>query len=162
MSLVLPDLIDIDINKYTEELENLYRIYLDELYIPQIEVLGKPITCRQIPEDAGKHECFWHLITEGDPERTPDFNRIRRLHWCAYILLHYTDREIVCWEKECTTHKGKQRRIFFWLPNEKYYVILGENRAKTSFELITAYCVSYYGTLRCIRRDMSSCPDPRF
>ena len=51
MSLVLPDLIDIDINKYTEELENLYRIYLDELYIPQIEILGKPITCRQNPQE---------------------------------------------------------------------------------------------------------------
>ena len=38
MSLVLPDLIDIDINKYTEELENLYRIYLDELYLSLIHI----------------------------------------------------------------------------------------------------------------------------
>lgn len=161
MTLKLPELIDIDINEYSQKIELLYQIYLDELYKPRINILGREITCRMNPLDADKHECFWHLITEGNPERTPDFERIRRLHWCAYILNNYKSSEIICWEKPWKTSKGTQRRVFFWLENEKYLVILGENRKKTSFELITAYHVTYPGTLRSIARDKESCVDPR-
>ena len=161
MTLKLPELINVDINTYAEEIDNLYQIYLSELYNPKITILGKDITCRRNPLDADKHECFWHLITEGNHDRTPDFKRIRRLHWCAYILNNYTNQEIICWEKLCKTSKGSQKRIFFWLENEKYMVILGENRSKTSFELITAYHVTYPGTLRNIARDSKNCKDPR-
>lgn len=161
MSLELPELLEIDINNYQDEIEKIYQIYLDELYNSKITVLGKNITCRRNPEDSGKHECFWHLITEGNPDRIPDFERIRRFHWCSYILNNYMSEEIICWEKICKTPKGAQRRIFFWLDVEKYLVVLGENRKRTSFELITAYYVAHPGTLRGVARDLEICNDPR-
>ena len=161
MSLELPELLDIDINNYSNEIDNLYQIYTEELYNPVITILDKTITCRRNPLDDDKHECFWHLITEGNPDRTPDFERIRRLHWCAFILNNYTNPEISCWEKLCKTSKGSQIRVFFWLENEKYLIVLGENRKKTSFELITAYYVTNPGTLRSVARDCKICKDPR-
>lgn len=161
MSLSLPDLLAIDINNYVNEIDNLYQIYLKELYEPKITVLGKSITCRKNPLDEDKHECFWHLITEGNPDRIPDFERIKRLHWCSFILQNYMSSEITCWEKPCKTPKGTQRRVFLWLDSEKYLIVLGENRAKNSFELITSYYVTHYGTLKSITRDSKNCVDPR-
>lgn len=161
MSLLLPELLDIDWSSYAERIDFLYQIYLDELYNKKLTILNKPITCRRNPLDDDKHECFWHLITEGDKERTPDFERIRRFRWCAYILNNYQNAQICCWEKDCKTHKGSQKRLFLWLEEEKYLIVLGENRAKTSFELITAYYVTHAGTLRSITKDRKSCIDPR-
>lgn len=161
MSLELPELLDIDWSNYANELDSLYQIYLDELYNKQITILDKSITCRRNPLDGDKHECFWHLITEGDKGRTPDIERVKRFRWCPYILNNYKKPEICCWEKICKTSKGKQRRVFFWIENEKYLIVLGENRAKTSFELITAYYVTLGGTLKSIARDRKICIDPR-
>ena len=162
MTLKLPKFIEIDINNYVNEIDTLYKIYLNELYDANIIVLDKNITYRRDPLDDGKHECFWHLVTEGKKDnRVPDFERIRRIHWGSYILKNYEDTEIVCWEKIHKGNKGAQRRIFFWLENESYLIVLGENRKKTSFELITAYYVNHPGTLKSINRDKNSCIDPR-
>ena len=60
MSLELPELLDIDINNYSNEIDNLYQIYTEELYNPVITILDKNITCRRNPLDDDKHECFWH------------------------------------------------------------------------------------------------------
>ena len=44
MSLELPELLDIDINNYSNEIDNLYQIYTEELYNPVITILDKNIT----------------------------------------------------------------------------------------------------------------------
>lgn len=62
MSLELPELLDIGWSNYANKLDNLYQIYLDELYNKQITILDRQITCRRNPLDDDKHECFWHLI----------------------------------------------------------------------------------------------------
>lgn len=104
---------------------------------------------------------FLAFNKKSDKERTPDIERIKRFRWCSYVLNNYKNSEIFCWEKICKTPKGSQRRVFFWIEKEKYLVILGENRAQTSLELITAYYVTLSGTLRGIARDKKICTDPR-
>lgn len=161
MKLELPELIDVSWSNYKEKLDDLYRIYISKIYNPDILINNKKITCRRDPLDEGKHECFWHLITNGKDARTPDIERCKRLEWCPYILKNYTNKEITCYEKNHKTGKGKQKRIFFWLPSEQYIIIIGESRNKRSYELVTAYFVNEQYYIRKFNEESKKSQDPR-
>lgn len=123
MTLELPELLEIEWDNYADKINNIYDIYLNEIY-GKLSFFGKPVHCRIIPIYDNKHECFWHLMTQDfekrktNGERFPDLNRCRRIHWIAKIITNYQSSDIVCWVKQ---HRRKvsrkslvEDRIYLW------------------------------------------------
>ena len=155
---------DINWNNYGEKLTELYTFYINNIH-NKLYFMNKIVICREKPEFDGKVECFWYIITEGlqhnkkNSERIPDIERCKRIALIPIMLENYNDLRIKCWEKLEHTTKGKQNRIYIWLPEYKYIVILGKN--KNNFQLITAYYTNYEHTERKLKKESSMYEDPR-
>ena len=83
-----------------------------------------------------KEEGFWHVVTRGPEEkRKPDFDRARRMPWIP-TMLDGTAEGLTRWKFQ----EGNGRtRLYYWLENENYALILEENRRVVA--LVTAFFV---------------------
>lgn len=103
----------------------------------------------------GYEEGFWHLVTRdqwvynrvtrrNEKERLPEFDRAARLPWAKPITQHESAPELLVWEfEEETQRHGKAVRIYLWLKDLEYVVIL-ERQSKRMGEvymLITSFLV---------------------
>lgn len=73
-------------------------------------------------------------------------------------MKNYTDDQIKCWKRDYHTKRGTQERIFLWLQEESYIVILGENNKRNTIELITAY---FTENINKFEKECKKYPDPR-
>jgi len=89
-------------------------------------------------DDGGKCACFVHITSKDDEAsgaRVLDLRRSERLCWIRPIIENVTQPEVLRWDEE----KGRQRRVFLYLANERFLVILEET--KYGYMLVTAYYV---------------------
>ena len=110
-------------------------------------------------------EGFWHLVTRDqwvysrqtrrkEKERLPELDRAARLPWAKPIAQNEDSQELVVWEFEEETRNGKAIRIYLWLKELDYVVIL-ERQAKQMGEvylLITSFLIDHESK----RRDLES------
>lgn len=100
-------------------------------------------------------EGFWHLVTRDqwvynrqtrrkEKERLPELDRAARLPWAKPITQNEDSQELVAWEfEEETPRHGKVVRIYLWLKEMDYVVIL-ERQSKRLGEvymLVTSFLV---------------------
>lgn len=170
LELELPELFDIDWNNFSVKIDDLYDIYLNEIY-GKLSIFGKPVQCRETPMDGNKHNCFWHLITQDlekkkrNSERYPDIHRCKRIKWISYIIQHYNSNDIICWEKlhwrKCQKKTVRENRIFLWAKDVNFIVVLGQQRKPTGYQLITSYCTNDPNTINKLEKQSKEYPDPR-
>ncbi len=56
MTLELPELLEIEWDNYPDRINDIYDIYLNEIY-EKLSLFGKPVHCRIVPIDM-KQLCF--------------------------------------------------------------------------------------------------------
>jgi hypothetical protein len=118
-------------------LEALYGVYRRTLVEAQLTFRGLPVNYRRMPDAAGKHIAFWHLVQEGYPEedRIPDPERCRRLLWVAWVIQNATQNTAVRVFPQTRRHGDKTWAL--WLFGHDYVVILAERSGyyllKTAF-----------------------------
>ncbi len=151
MPLELPEMFDIDWNNYQSKLNELYQIYLDDIY-KKLHFLEEPVFCREDPLFDGKHECFWHLMTQDYEKRKensgrfPDMQRCKRIKWIKFFIENYNNSAIKFWKKVQTKKKGrksyKEIRYYIWSEEHNFVVILGKQNRPIGHQLITSYCTN--------------------
>jgi hypothetical protein len=141
--LGLPDFVNFS------DFENNWPKYLESLYdcFKKDFIDEKPVFCAQkkkvIPanfqKDQGKELTFWHLITEGrvELERTPYFQKCKRIKWPRVMIDNYKDESIRMWWNE----RKNKKRVCLCYGDWEYIVVL-EDR-KRYFVLITAYPIEF-------------------
>lgn len=99
----------------------------------------------------GKESTFWHLISEGkvEEDRTPDFERCKRIRWSRAIIENHKTPFVQVWE----TMRGREKRILlrFVFDKEDYLVVLAEH--KGAVLLITAYLVTWENQKRRLQQE---------
>ncbi len=124
--LSLPDLISFQ-NDSTEDLDDLYQIYLTEIHQAALMFRGLPVQNRRHPEWKDKVHGFWHIVkgTPVDDEREPILQRCERIRWIPWIINNaYTDSRISCWPER----RDSKTYFRLWLEEESYIVILEKRR----------------------------------
>ena len=99
-------------------------------------------------------EGFWHLVTRyefvwnprlkrKEKHRFPDIERAKHLPWGRPTVENENEVEVVVWNFEDETRKGKVTRTYLWLKEWDYALVL-ERQEKARgdiFMLITAFLV---------------------
>jgi len=129
MPTTLPPLVQLSTceNDFETYLDELYRIYLDEVVNAGITFRGLPLRVQFHPMSHGKGFGFKHLISEGDveEERTHDLQRCERIHWVAWIIRNAeTIPDILWWENK----RGYNTHVVLWLQGENFVVILAKRK----------------------------------
>ena len=82
------------------------------------------MSCRRLPETAGKWAAFWYLVQQGkvEDDRLPHVRRCERLRWVRYLIEAWnTDSDIQWWENK----RGSETNVLLWYRQE-YLVILSK------------------------------------
>ena len=137
VTMELPDLFLFH-GDWARYIEELYRIYLDEIVNGDLIFQGLPIKCQFRPESKGKGYGFWHVISDGpaEDERLPDLRRCERIQWISWIIRGAGhDSRISWWENK----RGRSTNVVLWLEKEDFAVILAKR--SRYYLLKTAYCL---------------------
>lgn len=118
--------------------EDLYRIYCDEIVNANLTFQGRRISCQYRPESNGKHFGFWHVVSDGkvEEERIPDMRRCECIRWIPWIIRNASDKKVSCWENQ----RGTNTHVVLWLEEHDFCVIL--SKRYDYFLLKTAYTVA--------------------
>ena len=126
-----------DWDKY---LNALYQFFRKDFIESNPLFRGSSVGITKHPYSQGKESTFWHIISEGKTEedRTPDFERCKRVRWPRAIIENRETPSIQVWE----TMRGREKRILlrFLFEESDYLVVLAEH--KGAVLLITAYLVT--------------------
>lgn len=140
----------------TEIFDYLYESYFVEDFIEQKTYLNGNIYINpeSYKKDENKELAFWHLTTrekqytkrEGKKfvtykERLLDIDRADRLEWVKKIIENYTLPDIKCFYKKETANK-KPIRLYLWLYEKNFVVILQKLRKSSSF-LVTSFYIDH-------------------
>ncbi len=116
----------------------IYKIYLDEIVDAGHTFQGLPIRHKFIPKTDNKGYGFWHLISEGrvEEDRIIDIQRCERIRWIAWIIEYAeTSHRISWWENR----RKSSKNVVLWAENEEFAVILSKRSGY--YLLTTAYVV---------------------
>jgi hypothetical protein len=138
-------------------LRALYSVFSADFKSGTLRYQGYPVWYDRRIEAADSHgyeEGFWHLVTRDDfvwnpslrrkeKQRLPDIERARQLPWGRPTIENENAPEVVVWNFDEETKKGKVDRTYLWLKQWDYVVVL-ERQEKSwgaIFMLITAFPV---------------------
>lgn len=134
----------------------LYAIFCDDFIANKTFLNGTIyINPQSHKKEEGKELSFWHLTTrtqtyrkkEGNrvvtvKERLLDFDRAARIHWVKTIIdSASTAQSIKLFYKKETTGK-KPIRLYLWVENEDFVVIL-QKLGKSSSFLVTSFYITH-------------------
>lgn len=137
-NLTPPDFVELD-GDWSAYVEELYRIYLNEIVHGQLELESLPIRTRYHPATDNKGYGFWHIISDGkeEEERLPDMRRCERIRWVRFVIEN-ADKppaEISWWKNK----RGNNTHIVIWYEDKEFAVVLAERRGYLLLK--TAYMV---------------------
>lgn len=102
----------------------------------------------------GFEEGFWHLVSRDDrvwnqqtrrkeKQRLPEIDRASHLPWARPTVDHEADPEVVVWDFDQDTNKGRVIRTYLWLKSYDYVLVLErQQRIKGDvFILVTVFLV---------------------
>jgi hypothetical protein len=142
----LPSLIELSDFEASAYIDEVFRIFNDDVVNGNLSFLGLPIKCPWHPPYDNKHFCFWHLISKKqesnrEEDRIPDMQRCERISWIRFVIQNSNDKDLVwCWEKSIKTKRGRNSHIHLYLHKERYLVIL--RRKNNRLELVTTFIVN--------------------
>jgi len=82
-------------------------------------------------DDNGKPQAFSHITTEENcqtKQRELCLRRCERIAWIKAVIENSNDQKVLVWKKEQNTSKRGAVRIFLFLENEDFLVILEETK----------------------------------
>lgn len=153
----LPDKLPYDGN-WGKFLKALYAVFTADFKRGYLRFRGCPLWhIRRVYNEDNPHgyeEGFWHLVTRyefvwvpakrcKEKQRLPDIERARRLPWGRPTVEHEIEPEVLVWDFDEETRRGKVVRTYLWVRDCHYAVIL-ERQTKgigEIFMLITAFLV---------------------
>lgn len=108
------------------------KLYLDKIYI-------NPQTCNK---QNGKEKIFWHITTRKNAQNTREFDKERasRIGWIREIILNYRHQEIKMFYYR---EKNRNIRLYLWLYNHDFIVILQKLGKSESF-LVTSFYIDIH------------------
>jgi hypothetical protein len=140
--LWLPNILSLD-GVWEKTLARLYIIFQQDFIQTQCYFEHRLVRWDERKLDGRYEEGFWHVISTKDyetGERIPDYERAKRLPWCAPTIVNSNDGEVKYWDY---LESNGGIRTYLWLEQWDYVVIL-EKRIQRVGEivfLITAYYV---------------------
>ena len=139
----LPNIISLEGDWERSTLRRLYSIFEQDFIQGKPSFENRPVWWDQRKLDGRFDEGFWHIISTTDREtleRIPDFDRAKRLPWCAPVIINCADPAVKCWDYE---EAGGKIRTYVWLEHWDYVIIFQKRRARVGeiAFLITAYHV---------------------
>jgi len=149
----LPNTINLD-GEWEKTLAKLFTIFEQDFIKTECKFEERLVQWDNRKLDRTYDEGFWHIISTTDQEtldRIPDFDRAKRLPWCAPTICHSNDAQVKCWDY---LESQGNIRTYVWLELWDYVVIL-QKRAIKSGEiafLVTAYGVSGSSTRKKLAR----------
>lgn len=171
----LPPLVlyDGDLAKWGDYVESLYEIFVRDFSGLGVQFFGHPVTAPRMPETMGKHASFWHVISTGksaESDRIPDLRRCERIGWIAWVIRRAGQMpEIMWWDNERVTRRGRERHFVIAFEPERFVVVLAWRRGAEGqgpyFVLKSAYVVEHENRWADLVRERDSClrrgqPDP--
>ncbi len=130
--------------------ESLFEVFKKTIVEDKLRFQGLPVNPRRFPEEKGKHFTFWHLITEGEKEedRTPDFQRCKRIGWVSWIIKNCENESIISyWE----SRRGSSKNWVIWYEKGQFAVVLAKR--SQYFVLLSAYQVTDPRRIKSFERD---------
>ncbi|MCH8539457.1 MAG: hypothetical protein LAT58_01650 [Opitutales bacterium] len=143
----LPDLFEFDSiegNEFQERwdkyIEAVYKRFLKGVPSGKLSFRGQKISCQYRPETHGKHFAFWHMMQESylgksEDDRTPDFERCKRVDWISWGIQNVDNAEEVRVFRQ--RPRGREKPWAIWLYKRDYVIILWERNGyyllKTAF-----------------------------
>lgn len=121
-------------------IEVIYKHFVDNVVNSKgIQIFTKTIGVSSKLEKDGKHERFWHVITDPHNPSTSaiKYTRAEKITWIRPVLENYKRTEVLVYSRK---KKGKNRLCLF-IPDRSYIVVLEER--KTAYNFITAYHIDY-------------------
>jgi len=139
----LPNVLSLD-GTWEHILNRLYAVFESDFVQGKPLFKEKPVWWDTRKLDGFYEEGFWHLISVKDSltaDRIPDYERARRLTWCAPCITNHRDVSIRCWDFE---EAHGNIRTYIWLVDWDYLVILEKRNTRIGeiAFLITAYWIS--------------------
>lgn len=140
--LWLPAILNLD-GSWERTIEKLHEIFQRD-FIAGKPTLGTiPVWWNNRKLDGRYEEGFWHIITEVDHntgDRIPDFERAKRLPWCAPTIINWSDPSVKCFDY--TEYDGKVK-TYIWLEQWDYVVVLIKRNGRLGMVafLVTAYVI---------------------
>lgn len=131
----------------------LYRAFSKDFTLSCPLFRGKEVVPFGEPVFDGKEATFWHIISAGriEEDREPDLRRCERIRWVRAVIEHGDAPGMRVWEKECRRRGQSERRIYLWLEERDYLVVLIQQRS--CFRLLTAFLTTYGHTRRKLRKE---------
>lgn len=118
----------------------------------------------------GYEEGFWHLVTRDqwvwnstvrrkEKQRLPELDRASRMPWTKPTIDHDTEPEMLVWDFEDETRRGKAVRSYIWIKEFDFAVILERQTKRFGdvYLLITSFYIDHEGK----RRDLQGRYDRR-
>lgn len=104
-----------------------------------LELFGKPVIVSKELDYDGRHERFWHTITDPHNPTVSDikFLRAERISWIRSIIENINSSKVLVYERK----KKGDVRLHLLLP-EKYYIVILTER-KNAYYYTTAYHIDY-------------------
>ena len=132
-------------------IDAVYGVFNRDFLASQPRFQGRWVRCRRDPIIDGKEAGFWHCTSEGRDEvsRTPDMRRCERIAWVRATIENSADSSIDVWVRD-DGRRGHRTHIWF---NEEYLVVLGERKAGSRYQLVTAFCTDREHTIRKKRKE---------
>jgi len=138
---------DGDFNAYFNA---VYQIFL-ECFVKNKGCMycGLRVSAQKHPEVDGIHRTFYHITHEGADEqnRTPDFDRMRRIRYPHFVITSCPHDELLVWEKTI----GRDERIHILNEAENYLVVLTKRKDYLLFW--TAFYIKEKHTVRKKRKE---------
>lgn len=119
--------------------DTLYKFFLDELVNGELKLFNKPVIVPSELDKDGRHERFWHTITDPHNPSVSDIKHTRseRILWIKATITNVYKDEVLVYERR----KGKDNRLHLFIPKHKYIVILTER--KKAYYFTTAFFIEY-------------------
>jgi hypothetical protein len=138
----LPNILSLD-GVWEKTLARLYAIFEQDFIINHCFFEDKPVWWDTNKYDDKYDEGFWHIITKDYQDianRSPDFERARRLPWCAPTISNSYDPAVKCWDYR---EPNKKVRTYVWLVQWDYVIILEKQKRRIGIIafIVTAYHV---------------------
>jgi hypothetical protein len=131
---------EIDCNGQWEDVRDRLYACFSEIFFanPPLVIQGRLVTIDGRRIDDNLEEGFWHVTSRGDPgNRLPDFERARRMSWIP-TMLDGTAPGLIRWRYPQGSGVLRQ---YYWLPNDRYVLILEESKRPRVLALVTAFYI---------------------
>lgn len=130
--------------------EKLYSVFKNDLVENgNLLLFGKPVKVSSKLENDGRHERFWHIITDPHSPSMSDIKlpRAERISWIKPIIENIDNNRVLVYERR----KEGDDRLHIFLPEVSYIVILSKKRA--AYYFVTAYFIEYTYKLEEYKRE---------